>query len=95
MCEQELLILFKHKIRRKYFDPYKLLCAMDLAGGVCSYTAYDIIRSVVLAVDKADDLRGDDETVASNQTTNKPKVRTGYCIMPSTSILKRCLCREG
>jgi hypothetical protein len=33
-------------------DPYKILCVMDLAGGICSYTVYDVIWSIVLAVDK-------------------------------------------
>jgi hypothetical protein len=82
VCDNELTILYKEKIRKRYFNVFEILRAMDLAGGVCSYTAYDIIRSVVLAVDKNNDASDDDETTDSTK-------RTGLCLMPSTSELKR------
>jgi hypothetical protein len=53
---------------------------MDLAGGVCSYTAYDIIRSVVLAVDKNNVNKNDESANAK---------RTGLCLMPSSSELRQ------
>jgi hypothetical protein len=80
ICDNELTILYKEKIRKRYFDIFEILQAMDLAGGVCSYTAYDIIRSVVLAVDK-NNIDDDDDTSNSK--------RTGLCLMPSTTKLKR------
>ena len=57
---------------------------MDLAGGVCSYTAYDVIRSVVLAVDKTNGTPD-----AESDETTLPAQRTGLCLMPSTLELKR------
>jgi hypothetical protein len=61
----------------KYFDPFKILRAMDLAGGVCSYTAYDVIGSVVQSVDKADVSDEDDE---SAESTVPRKKRLGRAI---------------
>ena len=84
VCKNELMILYKEKIRKRYFNVYEILCAMDLAGGVCSYTAYDVIRSVVLAVDKTNGTPD-----AESDETTLPAQRTGLCLMPSTSELKR------
>jgi hypothetical protein len=82
ICDNELTILYKEKIRKRYFNIFDILRAMDLAGGVCSYTAYDIIRSVVLSVDKNEETNNDGEDPVRAQ-------RTGLCLMPSTSELKR------
>jgi hypothetical protein len=53
---------------------------MDLAGGVCSYTAYNIIRSVVLEVDK--------EARVSLSDDGRIKVAHGICciIIPLKGI---------
>jgi hypothetical protein len=79
ICENELTILYKEKIRRRYFNVFEILRAMDLAGGTCSYTSYDIIRSVVLAADN-DCVDGTDSARLK---------RSGLCLMPSTTKLKR------
>jgi hypothetical protein len=80
VCDNKLTILYKDKIRKRYFNIFEILCAMDLAGAVCLYMAYNVMRSVVLAVDKT--------TIANdNVGIDKPK-RTGLCLMPSTSELK-------
>jgi hypothetical protein len=53
---------------------------MDLAGGVYSYTAYDIIWSVVLAVNNNEGSDNDEDPTCAK--------RTGLCLMPSALELK-------
>jgi hypothetical protein len=81
ICDNELTILYKVKIRKIYFNIFEILQAMDLAGGVSSYTAYDIIWSVVLAVNKNEDTNNDEDPTLAK--------RTGLCLMPSTLELKQ------
>jgi hypothetical protein len=54
---------------------------MDLAGGVCSYTAYNIICLVVLQVDK--------ETCLALSEDGVIKPMQGICVMPSVAKLQK------
>jgi hypothetical protein len=85
ICDNELTILYKEKIRKRYFNIFDILRAMDLAGGVCSYTSYDIIQSVVLEVDQNENITNKDPDADASSARR----RRGLCLMPSTSELKR------
>jgi hypothetical protein len=49
----------------------------------------NFIRSTVLVVDKTDIPLVEDDDGAKTPATPKKKVRTGYCIMPSTRVSSR------